>query len=67
MCWLELGVNFKKRYGLSLRTPENLSAGRATCSNQHIIDDFYEKLQNTLNEHNLLESPEKFGIEMRHG
>lgn len=52
-------VSFKQRYGLSLRTPENLSAGRASCSNPAILADFYEKLEKTLIEHDLLESPDK--------
>lgn len=52
-------VSFKQRYGLSLRTPENLSAGRASCSNPAILADFYEKLEKTLVEHDLLESPDK--------
>ncbi|CAK1586867.1 unnamed protein product [Parnassius mnemosyne] len=52
-------VSFKQRYGLSLRIPENLSAGRASCSNPVILADFYEKLEKTLIEHDLLQSPDR--------
>lgn len=35
-------VKFKERYGLSLRTPENLSAGRAISSNLVVLEEFYK-------------------------
>lgn len=50
-------VNCKQR--LSLRTPENLPAGRASCSNPAILADFYEKLKKTMIEHDLLQPPDK--------
>lgn len=52
-------VGFKERYGLSLRSPENLSAGRAICSNAAVLADFYEKLQTTLASHDLTDCPER--------
>lgn len=52
-------VSFKQHYGLSLRTPENLSAGRASSANPAILADFYEKLEKTLIEHNLFQYPDK--------
>ncbi|CAG5051853.1 unnamed protein product [Parnassius apollo] len=52
-------VSFKGRYGLSLRIPENLSSGRAICSNPTILADFYEKLEATLVNHNLLDCPDR--------
>ena len=52
-------VAFKERYGLSLRTPENLSAGRAICSNPTMMADFYTKLQTTLADHDLMNCPER--------
>ncbi|VVC87753.1 unnamed protein product, partial [Leptidea sinapis] len=42
--------SFKERYGLSLRVAENLSAYRASMANVTIIQDFYTKLENKLNE-----------------
>lgn len=50
-------VKYKERYGLSLRTPENLSAGRAMCSNPIVLDYFYEKLEKQLLEHSI--SPDR--------
>ncbi|XP_065639898.1 uncharacterized protein LOC136072595 [Hydra vulgaris] len=37
-------VNFKKRYNLTLRVPENLAAYRASMANSHMISNFYSKL-----------------------
>ena len=36
--------DFRRRYNLCLRTPENLSQYRANNSNRELLDDFYEKL-----------------------
>ncbi|KAI5646850.1 tc5 transposase DNA-binding domain-containing protein [Phthorimaea operculella] len=44
-------VKFKDRYGLSLRTPENRSAGRSRCSNPVVLDDFYKILEEQVIEH----------------
>ncbi|CAG4932079.1 unnamed protein product [Parnassius apollo] len=44
---------------LSLRTPDNLSSGRAICSNLAIKADFYEKLEETLVAYNLMNCPER--------
>ncbi|XP_047994772.1 uncharacterized protein LOC125232964 [Leguminivora glycinivorella] len=55
-------VSFKNRHGLSLRPlrqPENLSAGRAVCSNEIVLNDFYEKLEKTFKDHDLMDSPER--------
>lgn len=41
-------TNFKKRYNLALRTPENLAAYRASMANKEIISDFYIKLKSLL-------------------
>ncbi|CAH0723926.1 unnamed protein product, partial [Brenthis ino] len=54
--WL---VGYKERYGLSLRTPENLSSGRAICSNPTILADFYENLETILLTHDLVDRPDK--------
>ena len=37
-------VNYKKRYNLTLRVPENLAAYRASMANNQMICDFYAKL-----------------------
>lgn len=58
-------VGFKERYGLSLRTPENLSAGRAICSNAVVLADFYEKLQTTLTSHDLTDLQRGSGTAMK--
>ncbi|KAJ8878021.1 hypothetical protein PR048_022484 [Dryococelus australis] len=39
--------NFKERYGLTLRVPENLSAYRASMGNPLMIDDYFDKLSAT--------------------
>lgn len=52
-------TNFKGRYGLALRQPENLSAARASVANKEIVSDFYEKLDQTLKECGLQNSPER--------
>lgn len=36
--------DFRRRYNLCLRTPENLSQYRANNSNRQLLTDFYEKL-----------------------
>ena len=41
-------VNFKKRYNLTLRVPENLAAYRASMANSHMISDFYSKLDSLM-------------------
>lgn len=38
-------TNFKKRYGLTLRVPENLAAYRASMANPTMLADFYTKLE----------------------
>lgn len=43
-CW----SNFKKRYNLSLRVPENLAAYRASMANGFMINDFYLKLESLM-------------------
>jgi len=37
-------TNFKKRYNLFLRIPENLAIYRASMANDYMINDFYLKL-----------------------
>jgi hypothetical protein len=41
--------SFKQRYGLSLRTPEKLAASSAVTANKENIEDFYDKLESTVN------------------
>lgn len=41
-------MNFKKRYNLTLRVPENLAAYRASMANSHMISDFYSKLDSLM-------------------
>ncbi|XP_073959486.1 uncharacterized protein [Choristoneura fumiferana] len=48
-------VNFKERFGLSLRAPENLSVG----PNPAILEDFYDKLETSLVQHGLMDCPER--------
>ncbi|KAJ4427639.1 hypothetical protein ANN_25287, partial [Periplaneta americana] len=40
--------SFRQRYGLSLRTPEKLAASRAVRANKESIEDFYDKLEQTV-------------------
>lgn len=39
--------NFKERYGLTLRVPENLSSYRASMGNPVMVDDYFDKLSET--------------------
>lgn len=47
-------ASFKKRYGLSLRIPENLSAYRSSMANPTMIKDFYSKLEQLIKQLNIL-------------
>lgn len=40
--------NFKTRYGLTLRVPENLSAYRVSMANPAVVNDYFHKLSNTI-------------------
>ena len=51
--------SFKERYGLSLRTPEKLAANRAAIGNRENLDDFYDKLEMTLNRLGLSNKPQQ--------
>lgn len=41
--------DFRQRYNLCLRTPENLSNYRAANTNRETLDDFYDKLEDVYN------------------
>ncbi|KAJ4426759.1 hypothetical protein ANN_26558, partial [Periplaneta americana] len=50
-------VNFKKRFNLALRTPENLSLNRASMANRDLLNDFYDKTKNLMDDLNLGDKP----------
>lgn len=51
--------NFKQRYNLSLRVPENLSAYRASMANPTMVADFYVKLENLMKKINIFDKPNR--------
>ncbi|XP_060863002.1 uncharacterized protein LOC132939698 [Metopolophium dirhodum] len=52
-------VNFKKRYNLTLRVPENLAAYRALMANSHMISDFYSKLDTLMIQLGIKDMPDR--------
>ena len=44
-----MAFNFKRRYGLTLKVPENLSAYRASMANPAMISDYFDKLSEAIN------------------
>lgn len=40
--------DFKMRYGLTLRVPENIATYRSSMANRSILNEFYDKLQRLL-------------------
>lgn len=48
---------FKKRYNLSLRVPENLAAYRASMGNPEIIQDYFLKLEAHMDQLNIKNMP----------
>ncbi|KAJ4426758.1 hypothetical protein ANN_26557 [Periplaneta americana] len=50
-------VNFKKRFNLALTTPENLSLNRASMANRDLLNDFYNKTKNLMDDLNLGDKP----------
>lgn len=53
-------ANFKKRYNLTLRVPENLAAYRASIANSHMINGFYSKLDSLMNQLGIQDMPKRF-------
>lgn len=51
--------HFKKRYGLSLRQPENLSFNRAAAATRPNLDEFYDALTNILEKTGLKDKPNR--------
>jgi hypothetical protein len=49
--------SFKQRYVLSLDTPEKLAASRAVTAKKENIEDFYDKLESTVNKLQLQMKP----------
>jgi len=52
-------VNFKKRYNLTLKVPENLAAYRASMANSHMISDFYSKLYSLMIQLGIKDMPDR--------
>jgi len=52
-------VNFKKRYNLTLRVPENLAAYRASMANSHMVSDFYLKLDSLMIQLGIKDMPDR--------
>lgn len=50
---------FKERYNLTLRTPENLSAYRASMANATMIDDYFSKLELLLTKLDIMDKPDR--------
>lgn len=51
--------NFKERYNLCLREPENLSAYRASMANPVIIQDYFQKLDSLLTKLEIKDKPNR--------
>ena len=52
-------IAFKKRYGLVMREPENLSMSRASASTKENINNFYDTLQLGFERTGLADKPER--------
>lgn len=52
-------AHYKKRYGLTLRVPENLAAYRASMANPTILADFYTKLEALMERLNINNMPSR--------
>lgn len=52
-------VSFKKRYGLTMRTPENLSVNRAEAANKDNIREFHDLLESTIKKYDLQNEPSR--------
>ncbi|KAL3283071.1 hypothetical protein HHI36_006228 [Cryptolaemus montrouzieri] len=59
-------TEFKKRYNLSLRVPENLAAYRASMANLEIVEDFFEKLDSLVTRLVIKDMPDRNESKLRY-
>lgn len=51
--------NFKKRYNLSVRTPEILSINRSQCATRESLNDFYKMIEDLYKKLDIMDKPDR--------